>query len=424
MHTEITDNAKYNGWVCYDADCRFCVGLTTRFQEMLESRRFKLVPLQAQWVRERLGLDDAERLAEMRLLKPDGKIVGGAEALLEIGREFWWAWPLRQLGRIPAVMNLFRAGYRWVGRQRSCAGGACKINHAKLAPPRRHIFDFLPLLVLPLLALLCRVHLAPWVFMWAMAFALFAGCKWLTYLMAVKNDQKPVRLLRYGYLLAWPGMNALEFFNHQAHPAKPRGIEWAFAVAKIIFGMVLLWGIAQLALPLHPLLAGWVGMIGAIFVLHFGSFHLLSLAWRRAGINATPVMQNPLIASSLADFWGARWNTAFNELAFRLAFRPLRRRTTPAAATLLVFGLSGLIHELVISLPADGGYGLPTLYFLVQGLGVITERSRLGRNHGLGRGFRGWFFTLLVTAGPVAWLFHPPFITNVILPMFTAIGAT
>ena len=373
-------------------------------------------------------MDDAELLAEMRLLKPDGKFVGGADAVVEISREFWWAWPLHQLGRVPAVMKLFRAGYRWVARQRSCARGACEIDHARTATPSHRvfdrIFDFLPLLVLPLLALLCQARLAPWVFMWAIAFALYAGCKWLTYRQAAKDHRTPDRLLKYGYLLAWPGMNAAEFFNRQAHPAKPRTIEWAFAVAKIIFGIFLLWGIARMALLVHPLLAGWVGMIGVTFILHFGSFHLLSLAWRQAGINAAPVMQNPLMAKSLADFWGARWNTAFNELAFRFTFRPLRRWTTPALATLTVFSLSGLIHELVISVPAHGGYGRPTLYFVTQGLGVIAERSRWGRKLVLGHGLRGWFFTLVVTVGPVAWLFHPPFIINVILPMLTAIGAT
>ena len=203
----------------------------------------------------------------------------------------------------------------------------------------------------------------------------------------------------------------------------PHKSEWTIAVLKMVFGTVLLWGIAPLVIPEHLLLGGWLGMVGVILVLHFGAFHLVSLIWRRAGINAEPVMQNPASAHSLTDFWGARWNTAFNALAFRYTFRPLRRWTTPTAATLMVFGLSGLVHELVISLPAHGGYGLPTLYFIAQGIGVTIERNRFGKNLGLTHGLRGWFFTLLFTAGPAFWLFHPPFVTNVILPMLTAIGA-
>lgn len=439
MNTEITDNVKSNGWILYDGDCGHCVRLAEYFRGALTRRRFELAPLQAPWVRERLGLAEPELLTEMRLLKPDGRMVGGADAVLEIGRQFWWTWPLRWLGRVPAVRQFLKAGYRWVASHRHCAGGACNVvarssrtqqsanreaggNYRQASTTK--FADFLALLVLPLLAFECRAGLAQWVFMWAMAFALYAGCKMLTYCLAVEmlEEQKP--LLKYGYLLAWPGMSAKDFLNQKVSLPKPQKIEWAFATAKATFGAILLWRIARIALPNHPLLAGWVGMTGVIFMLHFGLFHLLSLAWRQAGVNAAPVMQNPLRAASLSDFWGTRWNTAFNELAFRFAFRPLRRRTTPTVATLAVFGLSGLIHELVISLPAHGGYGLPALYFLAQGIGVVAERSRLGRDLGLGRGLRGWLFTLFITAGPAFWLFHPPFITNVILPMLTAIGAT
>ena len=105
-------------------------------------------------------------------------------------------------------------------------------------------------------------------------------------------------------------------------------------------------------------------------------------------------------------------------------FRPLLRRLGAAGATFVAFLVSGFIHELVISLPARGGYGLPTMYFAVQGLGVIFERTPIARRLGLGRGWRGWLFTIACTAGPVFWLFHPVFVHNVILPMLQAIGAT
>ena len=158
--------------------------------------------------------------------------------------------------------------------------------------------------------------------------------------------------------------------------------------------------------------------------LHFGLFHLLALRWQRAGVNAEPLMRAPLRATSLADFWSERWNTAFNKLAHDLAFLSMARRTGVKAATVGVFLISGLVHEMVISVPARGGFGLPTAYFLLQALGVLAERSAWGRGAGLCRGWRGWLWTVAFTAGPAFWLFHPPFVHHVILPMLRLIGAT
>jgi alginate O-acetyltransferase complex protein AlgI len=92
-------------------------------------------------------------------------------------------------------------------------------------------------------------------------------------------------------------------------------------------------------------------------------------------------------------------------------------------ASLATFVVSGLVHELVISLPAGGGYGLPTTYFLIQWLGVVLERSPWGKRLGLRRGFVGWLFAFVIVAGPMAILFHPPFVTGVMVPFLHSIGA-
>ena len=94
-----------------------------------------------------------------------------------------------------------------------------------------------------------------------------------------------------------------------------------------------------------------------------------------------------------------------------------------ALAVLGVFFVSGLVHEFVITLPARSGYGLPTAYFLLQGFGLVLERSALGRRLGLGAGIRGRVFAIIVAAAPAYWLFPPVFVRNVILPMLEAIGA-
>lgn len=254
-----------------------------------------------------------------------------------------------------------------------------------------------------------------WVLMWVLATAIFAVCKWL----ALARARPGGGWRRLAFLIAWPGMDANAFLH--GHARATTGGEWLAALAKTAFGVVLTFLVAGRFA--HPLAVGWIGMCGIIFMLHFGSFHLLSLAWRTAGVCAEPIMHWPITAQSLGEFWGRRWNLAFNELAERLVFRPCTRRFGVETAGLAAFLASGLIHELVISLPAGGGWGLPTGYFFVQGLGSAFERSGPGRRLGLRRGWRGRAFTLGVVAAPAFWLFHPVFVRHVILPMMRDIGA-
>jgi len=365
-----------------------------------------------------LGVAEEDRLKEMRLRLADGTVFGGPSAVVEVARRIWWAWPLWAFSRLPGVMRLMRAAYDWVARHRGCANGVCRLE-----PRAGHrLAGVLPLIVLTAGALLLRPLLPPWVLMWTMAGALYAGCKWLSYRDALDAGAAMSRTRVMLYLFAWPGMDANAFLA-RPYIERAGGWEWIAAALKTTLGAALIWIGVRAAMPAYPVLAGWLGMIGLILTLHFGTFHLLSLAWRRAGVDAMPVMRSPVESTSLADFWGRRWNTAFHELATRFTFRPLRARVGSSIAALIVFLLSGVIHELVISLPAGGGYGLPTGYFIVQGLGIAGERSRRGRRLGLGRGWRGRLFTVLVAAGPVYWLFPPVFVHHVVLPMLAAIGA-
>lgn len=259
-----------------------------------------------------------------------------------------------------------------------------------------------------------REHLPPWALMWLLAVAIFAGAKWLTWRRA-RRQLGPVEFWRsLAYLCAWPGMDAGAFLNPQVRAARPALIEWCEPAWKIVTGVVLLWTSSKM--PPGSLAAGWLGMFGLICILHFGVFFLLSLGWRSLGVAARPLMNSPLRSHSLSDLWGRRWNAGFNHLAHELMFRPLSKIGGATLATGAVFMASGLIHDLVISLPAGGGFGLPTAYFILQGAGLLFERSRAGRRLGLGRGAAGWLFTLIVAGGPAYWLFHPPFVTRVMNP--------
>jgi alginate O-acetyltransferase complex protein AlgI len=258
--------------------------------------------------------------------------------------------------------------------------------------------------------------------MWTLAVAIFLVCKCATWL-AARNSVPHTGWRSWAYFAAWPGMDATKFLDTSRSPARPRVEEWLWALCKTGLGVLLFWGVARRVPERLPLLQGWVGLVGMVLTLHFGSFHLVALFWQRLGIAAQPIMDRPVLSRTLSEFWGKRWNLGFRQLAYDLVFHPLHRQIGARAAGLLVFVISGLIHDLVISLPSRGGYGLPTGYFILQGLGVALERSALGRRIGLQSGIRGWVFMFLALVGPVFWLFHPPFVMRVILPFMRATRA-
>jgi len=255
--------------------------------------------------------------------------------------------------------------------------------------------------------------------MWLLAMAIFAGLKWVTW-RKVRGKFPHEAWRSIAYLLAWPGMDAEAFLDSNRRAVKPASTEWVWASAKTIVGIFLLWALARYV-P-QPLAKGWVALFGLVLLLHFGSFHLLALFWQSCGVVAQPIMAKPIVSKTLSEFWGKRWNLGFRQLAHDLIFHPLHKRIGVNAASLLVFLVSGLIHDLVISLPARSGYGLPTAYFLLQGVGVSLERSTVGRRLALERGTLGWVFMFAFTAGPAFWLFHPAFVLRVILPFMKVIG--
>jgi len=279
-----------------------------------------------------------------------------------------------------------------------------------------------PLLALPVGVIALRGFLVPWVFMWLLATAIFAGCKWQTWWEARATTRPGNWKRSAAYLLLWPGMDAEKFFKLGVEKRRIAPREWLAALGKALSGAALIWMAARAVPTNHPLAAGWIGMIGIVLILHFGIFQLIALAWQRAGIQAEPIMQRPLESESLSELWGKRWNLGFRKLTHTLVFRPLQRGFGTAAATLGAFLASGLIHDLVISVPARAGYGLPTAYFLVQGLGVLAERTEVGKRLGFGHGMPGRLWTALIAAGPLFILFHPWFVMRVMLPFLHAIA--
>jgi alginate O-acetyltransferase complex protein AlgI len=265
-------------------------------------------------------------------------------------------------------------------------------------------------------------EVAPWARMWGVAFALFVFLKWLTWSRRSPRYSNVGRGMQIGYLFGWVGLDADEFCAPAAQQAHSTAREWLAALSHTLLAMGVLWGGIRFLPADRPIVIGAVGMAGIILLLHFGLFHLLALVWRCFSVVVQPIMRHPFASTSLADFWGRRWNRAYRRVSFEYFFRPFVRWIGPPIGTLLAFLASGLIHESVISYPADAGYGGPTAYFAIQGLALLLERTVLLQKF-MESPLRGWCYTAVFVVGPVGLLFHAPFLTRVIVPFLELIGA-
>jgi hypothetical protein len=320
--------------------------------------------------------------------------------------------------------------------------------------------------IVTLVAAACWPLLPAWGHMWLLACGLFGAMKLIAWRDVAADGQPRGELL--AWLFAWPGLDARAFCTKSlsqkhcfcigclgtsaaspqflrvwgrlgadrqapefgsgigtkfAASTVPSSSAWRTAWLKLALGVVMIWGLIRWLPNNEPLWIGWSGMAGLVLLLHCGLFHLLALAWRRAGRNVRPLMDSPLKSVSLMEFWSRRWNLAFRDFSHRFVFLPAVRRWSARRAALAVFAFSGIAHDLVISVPARGGWGLPTLYFLLQAGGVSIQRSQLGRRLGLDRGSAGRVGTALMLLLPLPLLFHRPFASEVIIPMLRAIGA-
>jgi predicted DCC family thiol-disulfide oxidoreductase YuxK len=116
-----TKGRHANGFLFFDADCTFCTRTARWLAPILARRGFAVAPLQDPRVGVLLGMSPEELLHELQFLLSDGTQYGGADAVLAVARQIWWAQPIVWLSHVPGMKSLLRSAYRWVAARRSCA---------------------------------------------------------------------------------------------------------------------------------------------------------------------------------------------------------------------------------------------------------------------------------------------------------------
>lgn len=216
------------------------------------------------------------------------------------------------------------------------------------------------------------------------------------------------------YLFFWPGMDWKPFTKKTSSPVFSSK-RFRLGALCFCFGIALLVFCSANVNFFSPLILSWVAVLALFITVHFGFAEILGEGVHFFGWNVTPLFRDPLYSLSLAEFWGRRWNLAFVEMN-QLIFLPIfRKRFSPRTATFLIFIISALLHEYALSFPAGGGWGGPSLYFLLHGILTVFEKHCFPLFSWPDWLRRLWTFGWLIL--PLPLLFHSKVRSIFVLPL-------
>lgn len=250
--------------------------------------------------------------------------------------------------------------------------------------------------------------------MLALCAAMLYGMKAVVGNEAVRQGAQPLDKRRWLlFAVAWMGMRPHVFHGFGGPPRSGVARLARLALRNVAIGAGLLLLAREAVHHEQRLLALTLGLPGLSLLVHFGVFHAQTAFFRARGVNVGALFRDPPRSTSLAEFWGKRWNLAFSEMTAQAVHRPLRGRLGNARAVTAAFLFSGLLHELAISGPVNAGWGLPSLYFVLHAVGMVIERALTLE------GWRGRAWTALWVLLPMPLLFHGPFLRQIVEPLIS-----
>jgi len=190
-------------------------------------------------------------------------------------------------------------------------------------------------------------------------------------------------------------------------------------LSRVVIGLVLLYLASRISESGSTTFfaAPLITLVALSLILHMGILNISTGGWRMLGADVRELFRAPYKAMSLKEFWGRRWNLAFSEMTARIAYKPLKNRLGTPGAMFVAFLLSGILHEIAISLPVNAGYGLPLLYFALHGALMLAEDRVLWIKQVVAHRVLSHIWVLGWLVLPMPLLFHRPFIHGVIEPL-------
>jgi predicted DCC family thiol-disulfide oxidoreductase YuxK len=405
--------------VIYDGSCGLCSGNLKWLFRFDTLHKFEAMPYQDPEVYRKFPqIKENECQQAMHVVFPNGKVFQGSDGFREVFLRLPWFFFVGILMSIPPLPFILRKAYPVIARHRYKLGGQCEINlepHILAGGIERPYSTTLPAAILLSLVplLLCiGPRLSPCQRLIGMIVALFYSIKFMMLNQSERKLSLPALLV---YLVLWPGMDPKPFFDKVNRNAQAGNLI-LFGLIRFAIGCAFIILIAFYAVHLSMTALEWFGIAALLFTIHLSFSDVLTGIPRTKGWGVARLFNNPFNSKSLHEFWSKRWNVAFIEMDRILFFKPLQRLFGIRGAIFGVFVVSGILHELAISYPAQSGWGLPFAYFILQGILVLLETTKLKIKRWPSIVRRLWTYFWILSPLPI--LFHGAFRSKLIVPLF------
>lgn len=138
-----------------------------------------------------------------------------------------------------------------------------------------------------------------------------------------------------------------------------------------------------------------------------GSFNMMAAALGLLGIYSPSPFRRPVLAPTMASFWGGRWNAPVSDSLRTGVYEPLQRRgVNPAAASMACFLCSAVAHEIILLYCGiRTSHGEWFAFFILCGIATIAEKAFSSYLPKIG--FKRWAICFVILYTLFHYLFVP-----------------
>jgi hypothetical protein len=219
-----------------------------------------------------------------------------------------------------------------------------------------------------------------------------------------------IDLIRMRAPYAWPRrvIHALCSFDSRKATRAPSQIPVRTFVTALLYAPVTLIGL-YVVVRVAPhvvdanlqLLARWGGGLLFVYCLTETVYGCVWGGMRTLGFVFPPLHISPILARSVQEFWGERWNRTVNDWLRTNCFMPFARRRKPFLGIAAAFVVSAGLHAYMTVIPLGlVKAGWMTAYFLLQAVLIGIERA-LGVTRWSTPAAHLWTVTMMLLPSPL-----------------------